>query len=164
MSSAADAPGRHDETTFLVEHDPDPRDVEFLEARIREEASAATGLGDEQELAIFVRDAGAIVAGISGWTWGDCCELQSLWVAPQLRGRGLATRLIAAAEAEAARRGCSQTVHFTYGFQAQPLYERIGYELVGRVQDFPSGTDALWYRKRLDPTSPPPNTTRTTKP
>ena len=140
---------------FRVEDRPDPLDIEFLETQIRREASAAMGLGDEMDLGIFVRDAGGIVAGISGWTWGDCCELQSLWVAPQLRGRGLATRLIAAAEAEAARRGCSQTVHFTYGFQAQPLYERIGYELVGRVQDFPSGTDALWYRKRLHATTRP---------
>jgi hypothetical protein len=50
---------------------------------------------------------------------------------------------------EAAARGCSQTVHFTYDFQARALYERNGYELVGRVEDFPSGTDVLWYRKRL---------------
>jgi GNAT superfamily N-acetyltransferase len=137
---------------FRVEDQPDPLDIEFLEARIRHEASAAMGLGDEVDLAIFVREAGTIVAGISGWTWGDCCELQSLWVAPHLRGRGLATRLIAAAEAEAANRGCSQTVHFTYDFQARALYERNGYELVGRVEDFPSGTDALWYRKPLDAT------------
>ena len=89
------------------------------------------GLGDEADLAIFVRDAGRVVAGISGWTWGDCCELQSLWVAPGRCGRGLATRLLAAAEAEAAARGCSQTVHFTYAFQARALYERNGYELVG---------------------------------
>ena len=122
----------------------------------------AKGLGDEVELAIFVRDAGTIVAGISGWTWGDCCELQSLWVAPHLRGRGLATRLIAAAEAEAATRGCSQTVHFTYDFQAQALYERNGYELVGRVEDFPSGTDALWYRKRLEATRPRAKSARAT--
>ena len=54
-----------------------------------------------------------------------------------------------AAEAEAAARGCSQTVHFTYAFQARALYERNGYELAGCVQDFPSGTDVLWYRKRL---------------
>ena len=92
---------------------------------------------------------GTIVAGISGWTWGDCCELQSLWVAPSLRGRGLATRLLAAAEAEAAARGCTQTVHFTYDFQARALYEHNGYELVGRVEDFPSGTDVLWYHKHL---------------
>jgi GNAT superfamily N-acetyltransferase len=134
---------------LVVEDHPDPLDVELLETQIRSEASAATGLGEEVELAIFVREAGTIVAGISGWTWGDCCELQSLWVTPRLRGRGLAQRLIAAAEAEAATRGCRQTVHFTYDFQAQPLYERLGYELVGRVEDFPTGSDALWFRKRL---------------
>jgi hypothetical protein len=49
-----------------VENDPDPRDLEFLETQIRREASTAMGLGDEAELAIFVRDAGRIVAGISG--------------------------------------------------------------------------------------------------
>lgn len=136
---------------FSVEADPDPRDLEFLETRIRREASAEMGLGDEAELAIFVRDGGRIVAGISGWTWGDCCELQSLWVEPSLRGRRLGTRLIEAAETEAAARGCSQTVHFTWAFQAGRLYERCGYELVARVEAFPSGTDVLWYRKRLTP-------------
>ena len=146
---------------FHVEDHPDPLDVELLEAHIRAEASSVKGLGDEVELAIFVREAGSIVAGISGWTWGDCCELQSLWVAPHLRGRGLATRLIAAAEAEAASRGCSQTVHFTYDFQAQALYEQSGYEIIGRVKDFPSGTDALWYRKNLK--APSARTARTTR-
>jgi GNAT superfamily N-acetyltransferase len=136
-------------TEFHVEDHPDPLDIDVLETQIRRAASAAMGLGDEADLAIFVRDGGTVVAGISGWTWGDCCELQSLWVAPSLRGRGLATRLIAAAEAEAAARGCSQTVHFTYAFQARELYEKNGYELVGCVQDFPTGTDVLWYRKRL---------------
>jgi len=136
---------------FHVEDQPDPQEIEFLEAQIRRESSVAMGLGDEVELAIFVRDAGTVVAGISGWTWGDCCELQSLWVDPSLRGGGLATRLLAAAEAEAVARGCSQTVHFTYDFQARALYERSGYELLGRVEDFPSGTAALWFRKCLQP-------------
>jgi hypothetical protein len=57
---------------FHVEDHPNPLDIEVLEVQIRQEASAAMGLGDEVDLAIFVRDAGAVVAGISGWTWGDC--------------------------------------------------------------------------------------------
>lgn len=140
---------------FRADACPDPLDIEFLEAQIRREASAATGLGEEVELAIIVREEGAIVAGISGWKWGDCCELQNLWVDPGLRGQGLATKLILAAEAEAAARGCTQTVHLTYDFQARALYEEVGYQLVGSVQDFPSGTDVLWFRKRLRPTGPP---------
>ena len=132
---------------FQVEDLPDPRDIGLLETRIRSEASTAMGLGDEVDLAIFVREEGEVVAGISGWTWGDCCELQSLWVQSGLRGRGLGSRLIAAAEAEAAARGCVQTVHFTYEFQARMLYELNGYKLVARVKNFPSGTDALWYHK-----------------
>jgi GNAT superfamily N-acetyltransferase len=79
------------------------------------------GLGDEMDLAIFVRDAGSVVAAIGGWTWGDCCELQNLCVNPSLRGAGLATRLISAAEAEAAARGCCQTVNFTYTFRLESL-------------------------------------------
>jgi GNAT superfamily N-acetyltransferase len=137
-----------------VEAEPDPLDIEFLETEIRREASEAMGLGDEDELAIFVRHEGRIVAGISGWTWGDACEMQSLWVDPSLRGCGLATRLIAAAEAEAMARGCSQSVHFTYEFQARALYDRTGYELVSTVEDFPSGTDVLWFHKRLRPRTP----------
>jgi GNAT superfamily N-acetyltransferase len=138
---------------FHVEDNPDPLDIEVLEPQIRREASAAMGLGDEVELAIFVRDAGKVVAGISGWTWGDCCELQSLWVKPSLRGRGLATRLIAAAETEAAARGCTRTVHFTYGFQARALYERNGYELGGSSRGLPIGN-----RRALVPQAPEPRT------
>jgi hypothetical protein len=70
---------------FRVEDDPDPLDIEFLETQIRREASAAMGLGDEVELAIFVRDAGAIVAGISGWTWGGTLMSPSSSGVPETR-------------------------------------------------------------------------------
>jgi GNAT superfamily N-acetyltransferase len=78
---------------------------------------------------------------------------------PSLRGRGLATRLIAAAGAEAVARGCSQTVHFTYAFQARALYERNGYELTGkgfpavRPSGIIAGSDLqAWAKTRRGPT------------
>jgi hypothetical protein len=80
---------------FHVEDHPDPADIDVLETQIRREASAAMGLGDEADLAIFVRNAGQVVAGISGWTWGDCCELQGTSRCTVDRLHWTATRLLA---------------------------------------------------------------------
>ncbi len=138
-----------------VESNPDPADVARLEAHVAQHNAAATGHAGEPEtqLAIFVRDDdGTMVAGVYGWTWGGCCELQHLWVDEAGRGKGLATRLLDAAEAEAARRGCRQVVLFTHAANAGAggqRYPRRGYELVGRVDGYPVGDAALWYRKRL---------------
>ena len=110
---------------------------------------------DETQLGIFVRDErGAVVAGIYGWTWGGCCELQHLWVDEARRGQGLATALVVAAEQEAARRDCRQVVLFTHAANAGrdgDRWTRQGYELVGRVDDYPVGDAALWFRKLLTP-------------
>jgi hypothetical protein len=60
--------------------------------------------------------------------------------------------LLDAAEAEALRRGCDQVVLLTHAVHAGPggaRYRRRGYELVGRVDDYPRGDAALWFRKRL---------------
>jgi hypothetical protein len=81
---------------FHVEDHPDPLDLDVLETQIRHEASAAMGLGGEADLAIFVRHAGTVVAGISGWTWGE-----SPWAWPRhaahrrRRSRGGRARVLA---------------------------------------------------------------------
>jgi GNAT superfamily N-acetyltransferase len=132
-----------------VDVSTDPLDSALIEDRVRSETVATTGLGDAVELAVLARDGDVIRGGVCGWTWGGCCELDSLWVEPSLRGTGLGTRLLAAAEAAAQARGCRQVVLFTHEFQAPGFYERRGYELAGRVEDYPAGTAALWFRKLL---------------
>lgn len=136
-----------------VDDDPDPADIAELEARVADGTVRATGHADEQPLAILVHgDDGSLVAGVYGWTWGGCGELQHLWVDEHHRARGLAHRLLAAAEAEMARRGCTQVVLFTHAANTGRTGRRWlsrGYELVGRVDDYPLGDAALWYRKPL---------------
>ena len=96
---------------FHVENDPDPGDIGFLETQIRREASATTGLGDEVELAIFVREAGRIVAGVSGWTWEER-ELFYRMTLPKAAcvvvGSEEGRRQIERLRALRARRGCLQ--------------------------------------------------------
>jgi GNAT superfamily N-acetyltransferase len=137
----------------VVEDDPDPAVVGWLEERVTTATARATGHDDERPLAVLARaDDGAVVGGICGWTWGGCCELQHLWVDEAHRGRGVGRALLDAAEGEAARRGCDQVVLFTHAVSAGAdgaRYLRRGYELVGRVDDYPRGDAALWFRKRL---------------
>jgi ribosomal protein S18 acetylase RimI-like enzyme len=73
-----------------------------------------------------------------------------LWVAEPYRRAGLGRALLEAAEAEARQRGCVLIQLDTHDFQAPRFYERLGYEAIGRCEDFPVGSGQTWYRKRLD--------------
>ena len=128
---------------------PRPEDVTLVQALIREETLARAGLGEDRDLGIEARRHGELVGACYGGTWGGTCELESLWVHPVLRRSGLGGRLLAAAESEAARRGCRQVVLLSHWIQAPGYYEHRGYEIVGRVEEYPAGSDAIWYRKRL---------------
>ena len=67
-----------------------------------------TGVDAFHQVAIFVRDAsGAIRGGITGGVWGGWLHIVALWVDEPLRGHGLGTRLLLAAEAEARGHGAA---------------------------------------------------------
>ena len=134
----------------LLLEEPSPNDVHFLEDRLYEFNQAATGIDDGQALGVFVRDElGNIVAAAAGHTWGGTCELRQVWVAEAQRRAGLGGRLVAAAEAEATRRGCSQLVLMTHSFQAPDFYRKLGFEVVSELPDYPRGHAHLVLRKRL---------------
>lgn len=135
---------------LVLEDSPAAADVALLEEQVAAAAIAATGFGAEQEFGIFARDEdGRVLAGISAIVWGGCCELQAMWVEESLRNRGLASALVAAAEAEARRRGCALVVLHAYDLLARELYERLQYETVGVIENYPAGSAARWYRKVL---------------
>jgi ribosomal protein S18 acetylase RimI-like enzyme len=133
---------------------PRAEDVALVQSLIREETMARAGQDEDRDLAVEARRQGELVGACYGGTWGATCELESLWVRRDLRGCGLGGRLLAKAESEAARRGCRQVVLLTHWIQAPGFYQRRGYEVAGRVGDYPAGSDALWYRKRLRTTHP----------
>lgn len=135
---------------LVVESEPSPEDVQYLEDRIYEHNSRATGIADGQWLAVLVRDGeGRIVAGIAGATWGGCMEIRQFWVDESRRRQGLGSRLLEEAEREARRRGCEQAFLSTFIFQAPDFYSRRGYEVIARMDDYPRGHHNLLMRKRL---------------
>ena len=142
---------------LVVSDAPDRADVQFIEDRIDEFNISHTGITDARLLSILIRDDDdRVIAGLHGWTWGRCCEIRTLWVHEQVRGFGVGTRLMLTAEAEAERRGATQIVLSTHSFQAPDFYRRLGFEVVGAVDDYPRGHTSIYLRKRLhDPAIKP---------
>ncbi|HEY1389979.1 MAG TPA: GNAT family N-acetyltransferase [Ktedonobacterales bacterium] len=136
--------------SLTTEDAPNEADVRFVEERIIAYNVAATGYDDYRPLAIFVRDdEGAIIAGLSGFTWGGTLKVELLWVHDDLRGQGCGSRLVEAAEREAVARGCRQAVLDTHSFQAPDFYPRLGYVRCGLAEDWPVGHQEIYLHKRL---------------
>jgi ribosomal protein S18 acetylase RimI-like enzyme len=138
-----------------VVDDPSRADLEFLDERINEFNYDVTGYRDGRYLAIFLRDAeGAIRAGLAGHTWGGSGYVSHLWVREDARRSGIGSRLLAAAEREAARRGCARMVLSTHSFQAPAFYRRHGYQEVGEAAGYPRGHSHVYLAKDLPASSP----------
>jgi len=139
-----------DRTIQFEIEEPTLADVDYLEDRLYEFNSGTTGIGDGRLLAVFVRDEdGGLIAGATGHTWGEACELRQVWVSPALRGHGVGRRLMAEAEAEAVRRGARQVVLTTHSFQAPEFYRKLGFEVIAEIPDVPRGHSHLTLRKWL---------------
>jgi GNAT superfamily N-acetyltransferase len=129
---------------------PSPADLQFLEDRLYEYNSQQTGRDDGQLFAFFIRDEKEqILAGLSGWTWADACEITALWVHPDWRGQGYGRQLLESAEQEARSHGCQAILLTSYNFQAPAFYQKCGYELALRLNDFPPGHAHCVLVKRL---------------
>ena len=114
--------------------------------------SQTTGIYDGELFNASIEDDnGEIVAGISGHTWGEHCEVTRLWVHESLRGRGVGTRLMEAAEEEAIRRGCRQIGLSTHSFQAPRFYEGLGFKRLAAIPNCPKGYEQYIYLKSLVP-------------
>jgi len=121
-----------------------------LGERIYEFNSSTTGIHNAVLLNASVEDeAGRLVAGLTGHTWGGCCEILRLWVHESTRGAGVGTALMQAAEREAIRRGCRQIVLSTHSFQAPRFYEKLGFRRLAAIPNYPRGHESLIYFKEL---------------
>jgi GNAT superfamily N-acetyltransferase len=132
----------------ISDHTADP-DVDELREAVHEHNFATTGYRDGRSLSCFLRDEGRLIAGLDGFTWGGYARIDLLWVDEGLRRQGLGRALVAAAEAEARRRGCVTIVLDTHSFQAPDLYPALGYEQVGETLDTPVGHSQVLFQKRL---------------
>jgi GNAT superfamily N-acetyltransferase len=134
-------------------------DVEALQAAVRRGIRGAdppdVGARDWRPLGLALRAPdGALMGGLYGATMWGWLMVDGLWVAEELRGRGLGRRLLLAAEAVAVGRGCRGTWLGTFDFQSRGFYERLGYTVFAELANFPAEHTHYHLWKSFAPSAP----------
>ena len=107
-------------------------------------------MGEErsQPLMVIIRnDNDEIVGGIAGRTIYHQLLIEVLWVHNDKRGQGLGIQLMEIAEREAKKRGCIAAQVDTLSFQAPKFYEKMGFEIVGKVSGVKNSPDRYFLLK-----------------
>lgn len=110
----------------------------LLDQKIKEHNYAIAGNELHQKLAITLKEGNKIIAGILGGIYWDWFYISKLWVDDNYRSQGLGARLLTAAEAEAAKRGCRHIHLDAYSFVAD-FYFKHGYKVAGKLEGLPPG-------------------------
>jgi ribosomal protein S18 acetylase RimI-like enzyme len=105
---------------------------------------------DVKNLWIVLRGAdGAVQGGLIGLTAWSQLHVEAVYVPEALRGTGIGQEIMAMAETEAQRRGCIGVWLDTYSFQARGFYERLGYTVLGEIENYPPGHTRYFMKKAL---------------
>jgi GNAT superfamily N-acetyltransferase len=91
---------------------------------------------------------GEVKGGIYALSWAGMLFIKWLWIDEAYRRHGHGRKLMAAAEEEGRRRGCTAVWLDTFEFQARPFYEKLGYSQFGTL-DYPAGFKRFFLQKAL---------------
>jgi GNAT superfamily N-acetyltransferase len=130
---------------------PDERARNIIADGLAAYNAAKAGYQDYRPLAVLVTDSqsGETVGGLYGRTSLGLLFVERFFLPQSLRGRGLGSRVLALAEQEAKRRGCTRAALMTLTFQAPEFYRKQGYEIAARLECDPPGATRLLMTKKL---------------
>jgi GNAT superfamily N-acetyltransferase len=136
--------------TVAFEAKPQAVDINAIIKGLTEFNRVHTNGATPEYLLATVRDQeGAFAGGLVGSTYVAWLQVHSIWLPDALRGRDYGTQLMAVAEREAVRRGCTGSYLETFSFQALPFYQKCGYTVFSCLPDFPPGGARYALTKKL---------------
>ena len=120
---------------------PEIKDIEFLWSKLREHGLAKLSNPDLED--------DQIQGGLLGQVYYKGMHVQLLWVDESLRQMGVGSSLLKKAEELARESSCTLIYLDTFSFQAPKFYEKIGFEVFGKIENFPETYTRYFLVKRL---------------
>ena len=143
-----DAKGDPDIT---VPDELDPADVAVITDGLGAYDFSQIGYRDFRRLAVFVRDAqtGKVVGGLYGRSEFGLVYVDWLFLPEDLRRARIGSRVLAMAEEEGRRRGCTRIALTTLSVQAPGFYKKQGYDVAATIDCDPPGLTRYYMMKKL---------------
>ena len=140
----------HNETTITLTEAPDDDERAVIADGLRAYNEAQAGYSDSRALALLVKDPETkVVGGLLGRTSLGLLRVELFFLPEHLRRGRLGSRILAMAEEEGRRRGCTRAVLSTLHFQAPGFYLKQGWEVAARIECEPPGHTRFYMTKKL---------------
>jgi GNAT superfamily N-acetyltransferase len=141
------------EPSITVTDALDPDDIAVIADGLGAYNYSQTGYRDHRPLAVFVRDpaTGKVVGGLYGRSSFGLVYVERFFLPEDLRRARIGGRVLAMAEEEGRRRGCTRIALTTLSVQAPGFYQKQGYDVAATIDCDPPGLTRYYMTKRLVP-------------
>ena len=139
------------EPNIVLTDAPDPADTAVIQEGLRAYNTSQAGYDDYRPLAVFVTDptSGKVVGGLYGGSYLGQLRVDRFFLPEGLRRDRIGSRVLALAEEEGQRRGCTRVTLNTMEIQAPGFYKKQGYEAAATLDCDPPGVTRYLMTKKL---------------
>jgi GNAT superfamily N-acetyltransferase len=136
---------------IFVPDELDPADADVVSDGLRAHYVSRVGYYDFRPLAVLVRDreTGEVVGGLTGRSEFGMVYVAWFFLPEDLRGLGIGGRVLAMAEEEGRRRGCTRITLTTLSIEAPGFYKKQGYDAAATIDCEPPGLTRYYMMKEL---------------
>ena len=136
--------------TYTLRTEPTPEEQYCIIDPLIAYNESQAGPRNKKDFAFFVRsETGEFVGGLLGYTHFNHFFVSAVYVDQQFRKEGIGRELMARAEALALEQGCHAIYLDTFDYQAPGFYEKLGFKVFGKLEDYPAGHQRFYLLKRL---------------
>ena len=136
---------------ITVTDELDPADVAVIIDGLGAYDFSQIGYRDFRRLFVVVRDlqTGKVVGGLYGRSEFGLVYVDWLFLPEDLRRARIGSRVLAIAEEEGRRRGCTRIALTTLSVQAPGFYKKQGYDVAATIDCDPPGLIRYYMMKKL---------------
>jgi len=129
----------------------DSADAAVISDGLRAYYLSQTGYYDFRPLAVFVRDpqTGKVIGGLHGRSEFGLVYVAWFFLPEDWRRARIGSRVLAVAEEEGRRRGCTRIALTTLSIEAPGFYQKQGYAVAATIDCEPPGLTRYYTMKKL---------------